>query len=64
MDLGRYYAILPSGGSYTLADYCAHTGARAVPAGFAYDSGRNTDFLSVSQLQDLITQHVVRQQVD
>lgn len=64
VDLGRYYAILPSGGSYTLADYCAHTGARAVPAGFAYDSGRNTDFLSVSQLQDLITQHVVRQQVD
>ncbi len=57
VDLGIYYAILPSGGSYTLGDYCAKMGASQVPAGFAYDSGSNVDFLSVPQLQDMISTH-------
>lgn len=55
VDLGQYYAILPSAGSYTLADYCAQTGARQVEPGFAYDSGSNVDFLSVPQLQEMIS---------
>jgi UDP-N-acetylglucosamine 4,6-dehydratase/5-epimerase len=58
VDLGRYYAILPTAASYTLEDYCARTGAKRVEAGFAYDSGRNTDFLSVPQLRELIAEHV------
>jgi UDP-N-acetylglucosamine 4,6-dehydratase/5-epimerase len=58
VDLGRYYAILPSAGHYTLEDYCARNQARRVEAGFAYDSGRNSDFLTVEQLRALIRQHV------
>jgi UDP-N-acetylglucosamine 4,6-dehydratase len=58
VDLGGYYAILPSAGHYTLEDYCARNGAHRVEAGFAYDSGRNSEFLSVEQLRALIRQHV------
>jgi UDP-N-acetylglucosamine 4,6-dehydratase len=58
VDLGGYYAILPSAGHYTLEDYCARNGAHRVEAGFAYDSGRNGEFLSVEQLRALIRQHV------
>ncbi len=55
VDLGVYYAILPSGGSYTLDEYCAGTGASHVRAGFSYDSGTNSDFLSVPQLRAMIS---------
>lgn len=54
VDLGAYYAILPSAGSYSVDDYVARTGAQRVPEGFSYDSGANPDFLSVEQLRELI----------
>lgn len=58
VDLGRYYAILPSNCEYSIEQYCKKTGAERVPAGFAYDSGSNPDFLSVAQLRELISEHV------
>jgi UDP-N-acetylglucosamine 4,6-dehydratase len=58
VDMGRYYAILPSGGAYSIADYCAKTGAKPVESGFSYNSGSNADFLSVEQIRDLIRTHV------
>lgn len=64
VDLGRYYAILPSTPIYTLADYCQATGGQPVAPGFAYDSGTNPDFLSVDALRELIATHVVGQQID
>ena len=58
VDLGPYYAILPSDG-ITLASYrAAEIQAPAVPEGFAYNSGTNPDFLSVEQLRSLIREHV------
>ena len=58
VDLGPYYAILPSDGS-TLARYrAAGIETPAVPAGFAYNSGTNPDFLTVNQLRSLIREHV------
>lgn len=54
VDLGAYYAILPSAGSYSVDEYAARTGAQRVPEGFSYDSGCNPDFLSVEQLRELI----------
>jgi hypothetical protein len=33
-------------------------GGTRVEPGFAYDSGRNTDFLTVDQLKTLIREHV------
>lgn len=54
VDIGRYYAILPSGGACSIADYCAKTGAKPVEPGFSYNSGSNSHFLTVDELRDLI----------
>jgi len=54
VDMGRYYAILPSGSTYSIEDYCARMQAKPVAPGFAYDSGSNDDFLSVAQLREMI----------
>ncbi len=58
VDLGRYFAILPSAGQHSVESYCAAHGGQPVPPGYAYDSGSNTDFLTVEQLQQLIAEHV------
>lgn len=58
VDLGAYYAILPSGAEYTIDDYCARMNATRVKPGFSYDSGSNTDFLSVPQLREMIQTEV------
>jgi UDP-N-acetylglucosamine 4,6-dehydratase len=58
VDLGRYFAILPSGGEYSVDEYCERMGGSRVQPGFCYDSGSNSDFLSVPQLRALIEQHV------
>ncbi len=54
VDLGPYYAILPSGAEYSIDDYCTRMSATRVKPGFSYDSGSNTEFLSVPQLQEMI----------
>ena len=53
VDLGKYYAVLPSG-SPRLREAYIEEGASEVPKGFRYDSGSNPDFLSVEQLRTLI----------
>ncbi|WP_075792948.1 UDP-N-acetylglucosamine 4,6-dehydratase (inverting) [Massilia putida] len=58
VDIGKYYAILPMSGAYTLQQYCADMGGKAVPPGFSYDSGTNEHFLSVPDLRQLIKDHV------
>ncbi|MDC0309189.1 UDP-N-acetylglucosamine 4,6-dehydratase (inverting) [bacterium] len=57
VDLGKYFAILPSAGKYSVESYCADHGGQPVPPGYAYDSGSNTDFLTVEQLRQLIAEH-------
>ena len=52
--LGRYYAILPSDGSVQRQYQAADLSVNFVEPGFAYNSGTNSDFLSVDQLRDLI----------
>lgn len=64
VDLGRYYAILPSAQQYTLDEYCTKADARRVPAGYAYNSGTNPDFLSVDQLRALIEEQVIGKRID
>jgi UDP-N-acetylglucosamine 4,6-dehydratase len=63
VDLGDYYAILPSGSEFSIDDYCARMGAQRVESGFCYDSGSNEAFLSVPQLRAMIEQHVEHPQV-
>ncbi len=64
VDLGRYYAILPSGGGLDPQTYCAAHNGKMVPVGFSYNSGDNEDFLTVDQLRALIDTHVIGQVVD
>ncbi len=64
VDLGQYYAILPSAGLYSVTEYCELMHGVAVPEGFAYESGTNPDFLSIEQLRALIDQHVVGKTID
>jgi len=60
VDLGRYYAILPSEGE-TVANYRSKgVSMLAVPTGFSYNSGTNPDFLTVEKLRDLIREHIDR----
>jgi len=57
-DLGRYYAILPFTHDWRVEDYLKHFRAMKVPLGFTYNSGTNTEWLSVGELRELITEHV------
>jgi UDP-N-acetylglucosamine 4,6-dehydratase len=54
VDLGRYYAILPTTGSVTVDDYCNRFGATRVPVGFSYNSGDNDQFLTVDEIRQLV----------
>jgi UDP-N-acetylglucosamine 4,6-dehydratase len=54
VDIGRYYAILPSGGELTPEEYARQAGGKPVPPGFAYDSGTNDHFLTVEELRRLM----------
>ena len=56
VDLGRYYAILPSASDYSVESYCQQKGGERIPVGYAYESGTNPDFLTVDQLRTLIAQ--------
>lgn len=58
IDLGNYYAILGAGLQSNIGMYLEQLKAKAVPAGFAYDSGTNPEFLSVEQIRSLIKVHM------
>jgi UDP-N-acetylglucosamine 4,6-dehydratase len=59
IDLGSYYAILPSVSyTYEYDEYTKHHKAVKVPFGFKYNSGTNTEWETVDSLRSLIKQHV------
>ena len=58
IDLGRYYAILPSDGSVQDLYESMGRKIKRVTQGFAYNSGTNDEFLSVEELRSLILKHV------
>ena len=58
IDLGDYYAILPSDGRLQQRYQEAGIGHTKVPDGFAYNSGSNPVFLSVEELRSQIRKHV------
>jgi UDP-N-acetylglucosamine 4,6-dehydratase len=61
VDLGDYYAILPSGGAYSVDDYCARTGARRWP-GLQLRQRQQHRLPVVPQLREMIEQQVERHQ--
>jgi len=59
IDLGNYYAILPSVSyNYKKEDFIKHHKAEMVPFGFKYNSGTNDKWESVESLRELIVKHV------
>jgi len=60
VDLDRYFAILPSAGEHTVDSYCQAHGGHPVSPGYAYNSGSNSQFLTIEQIRTLIQQHVDR----
>lgn len=59
IDLGPYYAILPSVSyTYNEDEYIKHHKATKVPFGFKYNSGTNDEWETVEGLRKLIVEHV------
>lgn len=58
IDTGNYYAILPPNIKNGLKKYLDHLSADKVSHNFSYNSGCNSDFLSVSQIRNLICDHI------
>ena len=46
VDLGPYFAILPTQADYSLERYCEAMGASPVEPGFSYNSGSNDRFIA------------------
>ena len=57
-DLGDYYAILPGDRCLQQRYQARGISCNPVPTGFTYNSGTNSEFLSVEMLRTLIREHV------
>ena len=58
IDLGKYYAILPSDGELMRGYEKAKIAMKQVRTGFSYNSGTNDQFLSIKDIRELIRKHV------
>ena len=59
IDLGEYYAILPTVSfKYSETDYLSHYHAQRVPKGFSYNSGANGEWENVETLRDKIGKYL------
>ena len=54
VDLGKYYAILPTTGDASVENYLKLKDGERVKPGFSYNSGDNNVFLTVHELKALI----------
>ncbi len=57
-DLDKYYVIVPQVPRWNIEDFEKHFNAKKVPVGFKYNSGTNSEWLSVEQIRTLIKTHV------
>ncbi|EPZ50545.1 UDP-N-acetylglucosamine 4,6-dehydratase [Bacteriovorax sp. BAL6_X] len=58
IDCGKYYVILPSVLPWDVNEYMKHFNAKYVEKGFKYNSGTNTEWVTVEELRELIKEHV------
>ena len=59
VDVGKYYAILPqSPNKWKVEDYMNKKKATPVPVGFCYNSGENSEWLSVEDIRNLIKKFI------
>jgi UDP-N-acetylglucosamine 4,6-dehydratase/5-epimerase len=57
-DLGKYYAIVPAIPRWSVDEFIKEFNGKKVTAGFQYNSGENTEWVSVEELRNLIKEHV------
>ena len=57
-DLGKYYVILPTVTNWDLDEFIKAFNAQKVPEGFSYNSGTNTEWVTVEELRTFIKEHV------
>ena len=60
IDLGRYYAILPSDNKLKKKYMLQNPKIETVPKDFTYNSGRNEKFLNIQEIRDLIIKNVAK----
>ena len=58
VELDKYYVILPSTPIWSTDDFLKAHNGKMTELGFKYNSGTNTEWLTVDQLRDQIRQHV------
>lgn len=58
IEFKDHFVILPSMALWDVEQFTMHFNGRRCTDGFAYNSGTNTDWLSVEQLQELICTHL------
>lgn len=62
IDTPDRYIIVPmlyqQNPAQTMEEYCAHHNGTPVPKGFSYNSGKNTEWLTVAQIRQLIRECV------
>lgn len=57
-DLGPYYVILPQVTAWKLEDWIQEFKAQKVPEGYQYNSGTNSQWLTVDDLRSQIIKHI------
>lgn len=57
-DCGKYYVINPIIPAWNESEWISKFSAKRVEPGFKYNSGMNSDWLTVDQVRSLIKQHV------
>jgi FlaA1/EpsC-like NDP-sugar epimerase len=55
----NFYIICPTEDTWNRDEYCRVTGAAPVPELFEYHSGRNSDWLTVAGIRNLIASEIV-----
>ncbi|MEM7102966.1 MAG: UDP-N-acetylglucosamine 4,6-dehydratase (inverting) [Bacteroidota bacterium] len=58
IDIGPYYAILPQTNRERMNRFLEHFNAQMVEPGFSYNSGNNTEWLTIDQIRSLIKNHL------
>jgi UDP-N-acetylglucosamine 4,6-dehydratase (inverting) len=57
-DLGKYYGILPQVPRWSIGDFIDNFKATKVEQGFRYNSGENSEWLTVDDIRRLIVEHI------
>lgn len=57
-DCGKYYVINPTVPAWSVAEWAKKFNAKLVPQGFKYNSGSNSEWVSIEEIRGLIVKHV------